>query len=166
MTICLLEKHSWLSAPSHMPLHSLVKSLTTPVNTSSEQARFKPQHAVCNVYFPGRMGPWPSRSTLCESIQQHAVPYATSHGHAGAAPTPRQSCLPMSSPTCASVMLQAQTHNYARAKPTTMELLHSMDPQDIQCSTLPGSASSPGALVPRCFPRCTGQEACKAHVLL
>lgn len=55
------------------------------------------------------MGPQPSHSTLCESIQQHAVPYVISHGCAGAAPTTRQSCLPVSSPTCVSVMLQMQT---------------------------------------------------------
>lgn len=124
----MLEKRGWLSAPSHMPLHSLVKSLNTTANTGSEQPWFKPQHAVCNVYFPARMGPRPSRSTLCESIQQHAVPYAISHGRAGAAPTPRQSCLPMSSPTRASVMPQVQINNYAMAKSTVRELLCSTDP--------------------------------------
>lgn len=105
-----LEKHEhgWLSAPSHMPLHSLVKSLNATATTVSKEAQFKLQHTVCNVYFPGGTGPRPSLSTLFEGIQ-HAVPYAISHRCAGPVPTPQQSCLPMASPTRASVLLQAQT---------------------------------------------------------
>lgn len=128
-----------------MLLHILVKSLKATATTVSKEAQFKLQHAVCNVYFPGRMGPRPSLSTLCESIQQHAVPYAISHKCAGPVPTPQQSCLPMASPTCAAVVLQAQTHNYATAKPTVMELLHSTGP-DSTSSTVPSLSPHPAQL--------------------
>lgn len=51
-------------------------------------------HSRQRAMFIALGGRDPGRSSLCESIQPHIVPYAASHGCAGAAPGARQSCCP------------------------------------------------------------------------
>jgi len=149
-----------------MPLHSVIKSLNTTASTVSEQAWFKPQHAVAMFISLRGRDPGPATAPHVRASNNMLFHMPCPMDMLGAAPTPRQSCLPMSSPTHGSVMLQAQTHNYTTAKPTVMELQHSTDPPwHIQCRHFPSPLNllnlQPRNSCPQmCFPRCISQEAC------
>lgn len=140
----------------------------TQQQTQPEQAQFKPQHAVYNVYFPGRMGHQPSHSTLCESIQHHAVPYAISHGCTlvllqchGRAPClcPAQH-VPQS--LCKHKHTITQWQNWPRWSHCIAQTptAHPVHPHPFPSSW----ASSPVAQM--CYPSCAGWEACKAAASL
>lgn len=141
--ICLPEKHAWLSAPSHMPLHSLIKSFNTTVNTGSEQAQFKPQLSMFIS-----LGGWdPSPATVpCVRASNNMLSHMSfpmgvlellqQHGRA-AYPCPAQRV----SQSCCKCK---------HAKLTVMEPLQSTDPH--------GTSSAAPSLSARLQPHSSGTQ--------